>query len=159
MPNLKKTKVIVEEEGDLEVDVESFLFPTEPCAILVKSHALSCSAHRLVSKAVSHLFSSRLCDRRACGLGPLEYWASFTLSRRDLSRSPTPLRPKRDTVGTFQLNQKVEMSKLQAPDSSVAHDSVRRGVEPDLCSVSTGRVKTLYTVVVPCLIEPYLGYI
>jgi hypothetical protein len=46
------------------------------------------------------------------------------------------------------------MSKLQAPESSVAHDSVRRGVEPDLCSVSTGRVKTLYTVVVPCLIEP-----
>jgi hypothetical protein len=34
---------------------------------------------------------------------------------------------------------------------SVVHDSVRRGVEPDL---STGRVKTLYTVAVPYLIEP-----
>jgi hypothetical protein len=36
---------------------------------------------------------------------------------------------------------------------SVVHNSVRRGVEPDLYSVSTGRVKTLYTVLVPCLIE------
>jgi hypothetical protein len=30
---------------------------------------------------------------------------------------------------------------------SVAHDSIRRGVEPDLSSVSTERVKTLYTSV------------
>jgi hypothetical protein len=27
--------------------------------------------------------------------------------------------------------------------ASVAHESVRRGVEPDLCSVSPGRVQTL----------------
>jgi hypothetical protein len=37
---------------------------------------------------------------------------------------------------------------------SVVHDSVRRVFEPDLYSVSTGRVKTLYIVLVPCLIEP-----
>jgi hypothetical protein len=36
---------------------------------------------------------------------------------------------------------------------SVVHDSVRRGVEPDLYSVSTARVETLYTDLVPWLIE------
>jgi hypothetical protein len=50
---------------------------------------------------------------------------------------------KQETVGRRGAN----------PRSSVVHDSVRRGVEPDLYSVSPGRVETLYTVLVPCLIE------
>jgi hypothetical protein len=36
----------------------------------------------------------------------------------------------------------------------VAHESVRRGVEPDLCSVSPGRVQTLWSFRVTGVFEP-----